>query len=53
MLYAVVNLDYDKVMFCPSNIIKQYKPIEVPNKSVANDEYFYNVPLNLWKAYDI
>ena len=53
MLYAVVNLNYDKVMFCTSNIIKQYEPIEVPNKSIANDEYFYNVPLNLWKTYDI
>tara|TARA_Y100000593_G_scaffold3233_1_gene6396 strand:- start:2073 stop:2510 length:438 start_codon:yes stop_codon:yes gene_type:complete len=53
MLYAVVNLKFNKVMFCSSDIIKQYKPIEIPNKAVANDEYFYDVPITCWEIHDI
>ena len=53
MLYAVVNSNYDRVMFCTSDIIKQFKPIEIPIKSIAKDEYFYNVPLKHWKVYNI
>jgi len=53
MLYAVVNSTYDRVMFCSSDIIKQFIPIEVPNKSIQAGEYFYDVPLKHWKVYYI
>ena len=48
MIYAVVNKDCTKIMFCPSEVIRQYKPVEVPNKSVAQGEHFYDVPLQKW-----
>ena len=53
MLYAVVNSTYDKIMFCPSDIIKQFIPIEVSNKSIQAGEYFYDVPLTYWKVYNV
>ena len=46
-------MHFNKVMFCSSDIIKQYKPIEIPNKAVANDEYFYDVPITCWEIHDI
>lgn len=53
ILYAVVNKDYTKVMFCSSNVITRFMPVEVPNNSISKDEYFYNVPLEHWKVYNV
>ena len=40
-------------MFCKSEVIKQYNLIEVPNKSVPEGEYFYDVPIKEWHIYNI
>ena len=52
IVYAVVNRDFNKIMFCTSEIIKQSNLIEVPNKSVPKDEYFYDVPIEQWHIYN-
>jgi hypothetical protein len=53
IVYVVVNKDFDKIMFCRSEIIRQYDLIEVPNKSVPKGEYFYDVPIEKWRIYNI
>ena len=53
IVYAVVNKDFDKIMFCRSEVIRQYDLIEVPNKSVPEGEYFYDVPIEKWRIYNI
>ena len=53
IMYAVVNRDFNKIMLCHSRTIRRYKQIEVPNKSVASGEYFYDVPLQEWSVYEI
>ena len=53
MIYAVVNRDLNKVMFCSSVVINKYKQEEVPNKEVESGEYFYDVPLSVWQVYDM
>ena len=52
IVYAVVNKDFDKIMFCRSEVIRQYDLIEVPNKSVPEGEYFYDVPIEKWRIYN-
>ena len=52
IIYVVVNKDYNKLMFCRSEIIRQYNLIEVPNKSVPEGEYFYDVPIEKWRIYN-
>ena len=53
MVYAVVNVDCDKIMLCPSETILKYPQVEVPNKSIVAEEYFYDVPLNEWSTFDV
>ena len=53
IVYVVVNKDFDKIMFCRSEVIRQYNLIEVPNKSVPEGEYFYDVPIEKWRIYNI
>ena len=53
IVYVVVNKDFDKIMFCRSEVIRQYDLIEVPNKSVPEGEYFYDVPIEKWRIYNI
>jgi len=53
IVYVVVNKDFDKIMFCRSEVIRQYNLIEVPNKSVPEGEYFYDVPIDKWRIYNI
>ena len=53
IIYAVVSRDFDKVMFCTSEVIKQHNQIEVPNKSVPEGEYFYDVPIEKWHIYNL
>ena len=53
IVYVVVNKDFDKLMFCKSEVIRQYNMIEVPNKSVPEGEYFYDVPIEKWRIYNI
>ena len=52
IVYVVVNKDFNKIMFCRSEIIRQYNLIEVPNKSVPEGEYFYDVPIEKWRIYN-
>ena len=52
IIYAVVNRDFDKIMFCTSEVIRKYNLIEVPNKSVPEGEYFYDVPIEKWRIYN-
>ena len=52
IIYVVVNKDFNKLMFCRSEIIRQYNLIEVPNKSVPEGEYFYDVPIEKWRIYN-
>ena len=40
-------------MFCKSEVIRQYNLIEVPNKSIPEGEYFYDVPIEKWRIYNI
>jgi len=53
MVYAVVNRNCTKIMFCPSEVIRKYKPIEVPNRAVSNGEEFYDVPLDKWTLREV
>ena len=53
IVYAIVNKDFNRIMFCTSEVIKQSNLIEVPNKSVPEGEYFYDVPVEEWYVYDI
>ena len=53
IVYAVVNKDFDKIMFCRSEVIREYDLVEVPNKSVPEGEYFYDVPIEKWRIYNI
>ena len=53
IVYAIVNRDFNKIMFCKSGVIKQYNAIEVPNKSVPEGEYFYDVPIKEWSTYNL
>ena len=53
IIYAIVNKDFNKIMLCTSEIIRQYNKIEVPNKSVPVGEYFYDVPIKEWSTYNL
>ena len=53
IVYAIVNKDFNKIMLCTSEVIRQYDKIEVPNKSVPRGEYFYDVPIKEWHTYDL
>ena len=53
MVYAVVNRDCNKIMFCTSEVIRQYTPIEIPNKAVSSGEEFYDVPLDKWTLREV
>ena len=52
IVYAIVNRDFNKIMFCTSEVIKQCNLIEVPNKSVPEGECFYDVPIEQWHIYN-
>ena len=53
IVYVVVNKDFNKIMFCRSEVIRQYDLVEIPNKSVPEGEYFYDVPIEKWCIYNI
>ena len=53
ILYAVVNSNYNRIMLCPSDIITQFTPVEISNKSIKEGEFFYDVPLKYWKIYNV
>ena len=53
IIYAIVNKDFNKIMLCTSEIIRQYNKIEVPNRSVQAGEYFYDVPIKEWSTYNL
>ena len=47
--HEVNNNIYDSLMFCESDIIKKCNLLEVPNNSMPEGEYFYDVPINFWR----
>lgn len=49
----VVTKEYTHAYWIRADKIKDCPVIEVPNRAVANDEYFYDVPKNLWKFVDL
>jgi hypothetical protein len=49
----VVTRNLTHAYWVRASKIKQCPLIEVPNTAVARDEYFYNVPKNLWKLVDL
>ena len=53
LVYAVVNTNLDRILFCPSEIIRQYKIVEVPNKSIDKGEFFFDVPLHHWTMREV
>jgi len=49
VVHHIVNNDiYDSLMFCPSDVVAKSPVVEVPNKSVEKDEYFFDVPFKEW-----
>ena len=53
IIYAIVNKDFNRIMCCESSTITQCNLVEVPNKSVPQGEYFYDVPVELWYIYNL
>ena len=53
IVYAIVNKNFNKIMLCRSEVIRQCNKIEVPNKSVPAGEYFYDVPIEQWYVYNL
>jgi hypothetical protein len=49
----VVNRPLTHAYWIRANKIKECPLIEVPNRAVAKDEYFYDVPKDLWKVVDL
>jgi hypothetical protein len=49
----VVTKDYTHAYWIRASKIKEFTPIEVPNSAVARGEYFYDVPIGLWKYVDL
>jgi len=41
--------EWDTFMVCDSKTIRKCNLVEVPNNSVPEGEYFYDVPINFWK----
>jgi hypothetical protein len=49
----VVNRPLTHAYWIRANKIKECPLIEVPNRAVAKDEYFYDVPKHLWKIVNL
>jgi hypothetical protein len=49
----VVTRDLTHAYWIRADKIKDCPVIEVPNTAVAREEYFYDVPKNLWKYVDL
>lgn len=49
----VVTRDLTHAYWIRANKIKYCPLREIPNKAVANEEYFYDVPKQLWKFVDL
>jgi hypothetical protein len=49
----VVTKEYTHAYWIRASKIKDCPLIEVPNRAVAQDEYFYDVPKKLWKFVDL
>jgi len=49
----VVTRNLTHAYWIRANKIKDCPLIEVPNKAVANEEYFYDVPTHMWKFVDL
>lgn len=48
-LIFVVTRDFENAYWCKAEDVKLSPLIEVPNRSVASGEYFYDVPIELFK----
>jgi hypothetical protein len=49
----VVTRDLNHAYWIRASKIKDFTPIEVPNTAVSKGEYFYDVPIKLWKYVDL
>ena len=49
----VVTKEYTHAYWIRASKIKDCPLIEVPNRAVARDEYFYDVPKKLWNFVDL
>lgn len=49
----VVTRGYTHAYWIRASKIKECPLIEVPNRAVARDEYFYDVPKSMWKFVDL
>ena len=47
------SITLDPRLLDQANKIKDCPLIEVPNRAVARDEHFYDVPKDLWKIVDL
>jgi len=53
LVYAVVNTNLNRILFCRSEVIRQYKIVEVPNKSIEKGEFFFDVPIDKWTLREV
>ena len=49
----VVTRDFENAYWCDSEDVKTASLIEVPNRSVQHDEYFYDVPITKFQYVDL
>jgi hypothetical protein len=49
----VVTRNLTHAYWIRANKIKDCPLKEIPNKAVANEEYFYDVPTHMWKFVDL
>jgi hypothetical protein len=49
----VVTKNLTHAYWIRASKIKDCPLVEVPNTAVAKDEYFYDVPTNMWKFVDL
>lgn len=47
--HELASKEWDTFMVCDSKTIRKCNLVEVPNNSVPEGEYFYDVPINFWK----
>ena len=51
--YCVLNKEYTYMLCCPSSIIRKSLVLEVCNKSVPEDEYFYDISVDEFTLIDL
>ena len=52
-LMFVLTHDFNHAYWTNSDFVKESPLMEIPNKAVAKDEWFYDVPMDKWKLVDL